>query len=75
MTLEENIKHYNEKAEEQKRWATSLENESIERAYYLECAEDYEQLAKWLTELKHWQELKLVCAFDGYVIYKEVDNG
>lgn len=56
MELDEAIAHCEEKAEEQRRWATSLENESIERGACLECAYEHEQLADWLRELKAFRK-------------------
>jgi len=77
MTLDEAIKHWEEKAEEQRRWATSLENASVERVDYLERAEEHEQLAEWLKELKdareelaEWDKLQFICANEGIVVYK-----
>lgn len=52
MELNDGIILFEEKAEEKKRWAASLENESEERAEYLEEAHECEQLAGWLRELK-----------------------
>ena len=37
---------------------------------YIIHTEEYAQMVEFLEELKEWRELKLVCAFDGYVIYK-----
>lgn len=79
MTLDEAIKHCEEKAKElsnkaYKEWGKSM---TEEEAYDCnECAREHEQLAEWLKELKEWKELKLICAFDGYVIFKtkETEN-
>ena len=54
MTLEEAIKHCEEVSEKARNDADS--------GYYdeekcLECAEEHEQLASWLKELKAYQEL------------------
>lgn len=53
MTLDEAIKHCEEKAKEQREEA---ENVLIYRngnyTKCVECAEEHEQLAKWLKELK-----------------------
>ena len=37
---------------------------------YIIHTEEYAQMVEFLEELKAWRELKLVCAFDGYVVYK-----
>lgn len=78
MTLDDAIKHCHEMSEKLRFTAKQGRGNSDPYApnpeECLECAEEHEQLADWLTELKHWQELKLVCAFDGYVIYKEADD-
>lgn len=74
MTLDEAIKHCKEKANELRLEPFKEKLDIMETAECETCAEEHEQLAEWLIELKHWQELKLVCAFDGYVIYKEKDN-
>lgn len=62
MTLDEAIKHC-------KKVAKNLYNEGDDDC--TNCANEHEQLAEWLEELKAWRELKLICAFDGYVIYKD----
>lgn len=59
MTLDEAIKHCKEKEKEQ----------ALNGCFA--CAEEHKQLAEWLKELKEWRKLKAVCAFDGYVVYKE----
>jgi polyhydroxyalkanoate synthesis regulator phasin len=76
MILEEAIKYYREKADElSDKVAEYGKNFTGEEARdCIEYIKRHEQLAEWLTELKHWQELKLICAFDGYVIYKEVEK-
>lgn len=56
MTLEEAIKQYEEKAKEI-RWQALKERMDIEEvAEYETCAEEYEQLAEWLEELKARRE-------------------
>ena len=51
MTLDEAIKHCEDKAKEM--YATAENNKDISvRKFCRECAEDHEQLAKWLKELK-----------------------
>ena len=58
MTLDEAIKHAREKANEQKYYA------SFERGKHIQsckkCAEEHEQLAKWLEELKELREFKAI---------------
>ena len=61
MTLDDAIKHCYERAEELR-----------EKDGCLECAHEHEELAGWLEELKKWRELKLICGFDGYLVYKDV---
>ena len=54
MTLDEAIKHYEEEAKEQRWEAEVWENSDypneVER--YIAWAEEYEQLAEWLKELR-----------------------
>ena len=58
MTLDEAIKHAREKANEQNYYA------SFERGRHIQsckkCAEEHEQLAEWLEELKELREFKAV---------------
>lgn len=66
MTLDEAIKHAEEKAKEQKKNAEHLakygfsflpKEEVIKTgAQCLQCANDHEQLAKWLRELKSYKD-------------------
>ena len=67
MTLDEAIKHAREKAEEQRKdYDTCVVKEGYgckDCAYYyskpcIECAEEHEQLADWLEELKEYKENK-----------------
>lgn len=55
MTLDEAIKHARDKANEQNYYA------SFERGKHIQsckkCAEEYEQLAEWLEELKMYKSL------------------
>ena len=68
MTLDEAIKHCDEKAEELKEKAESniieITKEGEIRVYdgkeyddCLECAKEHEQLAEWLTQLKQVQNI------------------
>ena len=61
MTLDEAIKHCEEKAAELREYSDVLSETSTtpkgkEISDCLECAEEYEQLAKWLKELKELRE-------------------
>ena len=58
MTLDEAIKHCEEKAKEQREKATSIARAKEPFYKYAECAEcakEHEQLAEWLKELKYIQ--------------------
>ena len=59
MTLDEAIKHCNDKAKELRAEAYKYKNDilnAFETADCLECASEHEQLAEWLTELKARRE-------------------
>lgn len=62
LTLDEAIKHCEEKAEELREQAGfDTDNERYrmsesEKADCIECANEHEQLAEWLTELKELRE-------------------
>lgn len=62
MTLDEAIKHCKEKAEELRKDADYLDApygmDTSARTDCLECANEHEQLAEWLEELKEWRKLK-----------------
>ena len=70
MTLEEAIAHCEEKAKEIRKANEEMPTDCKLSEDLCECANEHEQLAEWLKELKAWRELKLICAFDGYVVYK-----
>ena len=56
MELSEAIKHCKEKADEM-RISADLCNLGTEmQTECIKCAEQHEQLAEWLTELKEWRE-------------------
>ena len=57
MTLEEAIIHAKQIAEMKRIEATSYENE-LDIGYCVKCAEEHEQIASWLTELKKIKEQK-----------------
>lgn len=60
MDLDEAINHCEEKAKEQRAKAVGYFNggysSQIEGKSCLKCAEEHEQLAEWLTQLKRIQE-------------------
>ena len=76
MTLDEAIKHARDKANEQKYYA------SFERGKHIQsckkCAEEHEQLADWLEELKMYREMNIVhckdCKHWGTGIAGETEN-
>ena len=56
MTLEEAIEHYHEKAEHLRDGAKTCQSmTAAEKADCIECAEEHEQLAAWLEQLKEFQ--------------------
>lgn len=61
LSLDEAIKHCEEKAKEQRAKAVGYFNggysSQIEGKSCLNCAEEYEQLAGWLKELAEYQKL------------------
>lgn len=57
MNLEETIKHTRKKAEEMAKKSVEL-FPSCEGRKYLDCVEEYYQLADWLEELKELREYK-----------------
>ena len=58
MTLDEAIKHARDKANEQKYYASFERGKHIQSC--IECAEEHEQLARWLEELKAYREVKII---------------
>ena len=76
MTLDEAIKHARDKANEQKYYA------SFERGKHIQsckkCAEEHEQLAKWLEEFKEYREMNIVhckdCKHWGNGVPGETEN-
>lgn len=75
--INEAIKYYEEKAKElrEKPFIEKMNIEDI--ATCEECAEENEQLAEWLKELKEWRIRRPVCTFggeDGYVVYKKLKD-
>ena len=57
MTLEEAIIHAKQVAEMKRIEATSYKNK-LDSGYCVKCAEEHEQIASWLTELKTIKEQK-----------------
>ena len=55
LTLEEAIKHCEEKAEEQKKKGELADAYNLESESCYECAKEHEQLAIWLKELKDYR--------------------
>ena len=76
MTLDEAIKHAREKANEQNYYA------SFERGKHIQsckkCAEEHEQLARWLEELKQYRDMDIVhckdCKYWGSGVPGETEN-
>ena len=76
MTLDEAIKHAKDKANEQNYYA------SFERGKYIQsckkCAEEHEQLARWLEELKQYRDMDIVhckdCKHWGTGVAGETEN-
>ena len=76
MTLDEAIKHARDKAKEQNYYA------SFERGKHIQsckkCAEEHEQLARWLEELKKYREMNIVhckdCKHWGTGVLGETEN-
>ena len=61
MTLEEAIKHCEEKAEELRKKAEFAEEEgNYRKEDCLECAKEHEQLAEWLKELKAYKDAEIL---------------
>lgn len=57
MTLDEAIKHCEEKAEEKRKDYERACAYNIPSEGCLKCAEEHEQLAEWLKELAEYQKL------------------
>ena len=89
MTLDEAIKHARDKAKEQRKdYDTCVVKEGYgckDCAYYyskpcIECAEEHEQLAEWLEELKKLREFKAIyqkgmdCSYATFMYNKAIDD-
>ena len=61
MTIDEAIEHSKEKAKEQRYYANGMMYQSC-----IKCAEEHEQLAEWLEELKAMKNLDKTNFSDGY---------
>ena len=57
MTLDEAIEHAKEKAKEQRYYA-NFERNGMMYQSCIKCAEEHEQLAEWLEQLKKYQQLE-----------------
>lgn len=75
MTIDEAIEHSGEKAKEQRYYA-SFERNGMMYQSCIKCAEEHEQLAEWLEQLKEYKQLeeqgrliKLPCKI-GSVLYE-----
>ena len=79
MTIDEAIKHAREKAEENRKDAcfTSVPWHAKDCE---KCAEEHEQLARWLEELKQYREFKekyhkgMEYAYSTYMYRKAIDD-
>lgn len=60
-TLDEAIKHCEEEAKKQRIIAKNTTYSDTYIADCLECAEEHEQLAEWLKELRDYREGKRTC--------------
>ena len=60
-SLDEAIAHAKEKAKDFRKFAERIHYGGNDQAACLECAEDHEQLAVWLEELKDYREGKRTC--------------
>ena len=65
MTIDESIEHAKEKAKEQRYYA-NFERNGMMYQSRIKCAEEHEQLAEWLEELKAMRNLDKTNFSDGY---------
>lgn len=65
MTIDEAIEHAREKAKEQRYYA-NFERNGMMYQSCIKCAEEHEQLAEWLEELKAMRNLDKTNFSDGY---------
>lgn len=65
MTIDEAIEHAKEKAKEQRYYA-NFEHNGMMYQSCIKCAEEHEQLAEWLEELKAMRNLDKTNFSDGY---------
>lgn len=71
MTIDEAIEHSREKAKEQRYYA-NFERNGMTHQSCIKCAEEHEQLAEWLEELKSMRNLDKTNFSDGY--NRGIDN-
>lgn len=65
MTIDEAIEHSREKAKEQRYYA-NFERNGMMYQSCIKCAEEHEQFAEWLEELKAMRNLDKTNFSDGY---------
>jgi len=65
MTIDEAIEHAREKAKEQRYYA-KFEHNGMMYQSCIKCAEEHEQLAEWLEELKAMRNLNKTNFSNGY---------
>ncbi len=65
MTIDEAIEREKEKAKEQRYYA-NFEHNGMMHQSCIKCAEEHEQLAEWLEELKYMRNLDKTNFSDGY---------
>ena len=72
LTLDEAIKHCEEKAKELREQVdTHIVVDAEEIGDCIECADEHEQLAGWLTELKAWREWQTVYADSSTIVMRK----
>lgn len=64
MTLDEAIEHAKAKSKEQ-RYNANFEHNGMMYQSCIKCAEEHEQLAEWLEQLKEYQQLEEHTLKDG----------
>lgn len=73
MTLDEAIKHCEEKAKEIRKANEEMPTDCKLSESLCECAEEHEQLAEWLKELKDYQEGSRTCENCKHELKPETD--
>lgn len=76
LDLDSAIQHCHEKAKElrSKPKLTPVDDYYEDYCDCLECANEHEQLAKWLTELKKLREVMRQVKFNAYAITKWIEE-